>query len=95
MSTTLVVTLTVDQLTSIVEDAVQRKLIQLLPPPPVKLLNAKEAAAFLRISDPTLRSYRDQGLIKEHLIGNIRRYRQDELEEAAISIKKYKAVQRA
>jgi hypothetical protein len=95
MSDSLIVTLTVGQLRNIVAEVVQEKIIQYLPPPPVKLLTSKEAAVFLRITDPTLKVYREQGLVQRHVVGNTMRYKQHELEAALVTLKKYKSPQRA
>lgn len=87
---TLVVTLTINQLTSIITDVLQKALKESLPEPPVKFLNSKESAALLRCSEPTLRNHIKRGHIPKHKFGKKTLFKLQEVEAAAIHIKGFK-----
>lgn len=85
----LLVTITVDELNAIIENAVHRKITELIPKPPEKYLNGKEVMEKFRITRPTFISYRKQGFFTKHTIGNKNLYKESEVESALVTFQKY------
>lgn len=90
MNDSMVVTLTVGQLSNLISDIVKKEIKENIPPPPTKFLNAKEVASMLRCSQPTLRTHIKKGSLKKHKFGRKVLYKQSEVEELAIHIRNYK-----
>lgn len=90
MNDSMVVTLTVGQLSNLISDIVRKEIKETIPPPPVKFLNAKEVAATLRCSQPTLRTHIRKGLLTKHKFGNKVLYKQHEAEQLAIQLRNFK-----
>jgi hypothetical protein len=86
----LVVTLTVTQLTSIIEDAVQKKIKEALPPPPIRYLTGKETAKKLGVSRQTITNYTKKGIIKRSDLDNLKRYAEPDIEAALVILQRYK-----
>jgi len=90
MDNRLAVSLTVDELTSLITSVVQRELIALIPPPTEQLLTPKEVCTLLRISKTTLKKYTDQGRISVENLGARRKlYKKTSVMESLKTLKKY------
>lgn len=89
MNDSMIVTLTVGQLSTLISDIVRKEIKDTIPPPPIKFLNAKEVASILRCSQPTLRTHIKKGILKKHKFGRKVLYKQNEVEELAIHIRSY------
>lgn len=90
MQDSLLVTLTVGQLSTLISDIVRNEIKATIPPPPAKFLNAKEVASLLRCSEPTLRTHIKKGLLTKHKFGKKVLYKQHEAEQLAIHIRNFK-----
>ena len=90
MTESLVVTLTVAQLTSIISQIVQKEVKENIPQPPVKYLNAKEAAAIIRCSAPTFRGHVRNGRVPKYQIGRKPLFKLHEVEAAATKIHSFR-----
>ena len=91
----LVVTLTVEELKSLISEEIEKSFKEHYPKSPVKFITPKEACKLLGISLPTLRSYGKQGKLKESRIGRKILYVQTEVEEAITTIKRYQPIKAA
>ena len=89
MQDSLLVTLTVGQLSTIISEIVRNEIKEAIPPPPTKFLNAKEVASLLRCSQPTLRTHIKKGILNKHKFGHKVLYKQNEVEELVIHLKKF------
>ncbi len=86
----LLVTLTVNELTTIIEEAVDKKVKQLLPKPEPKFYSATELASKFGVTRQTINRYEKTGLIKGKRWGHIKRYEEIDVEAALITIQRYK-----
>lgn len=89
MNDSMLVTLTVGQLSTLISDILRKEIKEIIPPPPAKFLTAKEVASLLRCSEPTLRTHIKKGLLKKHKFGKKVLYKQHEAEQLAIHIRNY------
>jgi len=85
--------LTPDELTSIIERAVESKVSQLLnstfEASKIKYLTRKEVCDLLKVSAPTLYQWTKSGIVSSHKIGSKVLYKSNEI-ELALSTRKYK-----
>jgi hypothetical protein len=86
MADNLVVALTVDQFKSTLSELIKKELKEHLPIP-VKFLNAKESAEFLRCSIPTLKWNVKNGKLPKHKMNAKVLYKQSDLENLAVLLK--------
>lgn len=90
MNDSMIVTLTVGQLSTLISNIVRKEIKESIPPPPTKFLNAKEVASILRCSPPTLRTHIKKGRLNKYYFGKKALYKQNEVEELATHIRAFK-----
>ncbi|OYU53819.1 MAG: hypothetical protein CFE25_17140 [Chitinophagaceae bacterium BSSC1] len=90
MNDSLLVTLTIGDLTNIIGNLFTQKLKENLPPPPTRYFNGLEACDFLRCSHPTLRGYVKNGRIQKHKLGSKNLFLESDLQKLAITLKSFK-----
>lgn len=85
--------ITLDELTSIIEKAVELKVSQLLnstlEASKIKYLTRKEVCNLLKVTAPTLYQWTKSGIVSSHKIGSRVLYKSNEI-ELALNTRKYK-----
>lgn len=67
---------------------IQELFNKLTPKPPIEFLTRKEVSIKLKIALSTVSEWDKLGILKPYRIGNLVRYKTDEIEEALQAIKK-------
>eukprot|EP01038_Epipyxis_sp_PR26KG_P004023 gene4023-5753_t len=75
------------QIEKTIEKKVNEKLESLRTNDPIKYMDRKEVAKFLKVSLVTVSAYTKEGLLTSYRIGKLIRYRSDEVEAALIKRK--------
>ncbi len=76
MQGTILTQFSVDELKSLIVEAIQ----ETLPPPPEKLLSTSEASKYLGITTVTLHAWKKSGKVKAQRLGNALRFKLTELD---------------
>ncbi|UFH46904.1 helix-turn-helix domain-containing protein [Flavobacterium galactosidilyticum] len=83
---------TPEQLREILRDDTRKEIKELFnkltPKPPVEFLTRKEVSTMLKVALSTVSEWDKLEILKPYRIGNLVRYKSDEIEEALKAIKK-------
>lgn len=83
--------ITTEELLQRIDALVEKRLAERLKvEAPVRLMNRKEVAAFLRVSTVTVHQWGKEGLLPYHRIGSRVYYKSNEVEAALHSVKRYR-----
>lgn len=93
MQKQILITLSIEEFEALIRNSVRTELNARPKEPPkdaTQYISAKEAAAILKISQPTLRKYSRDSLFKVYKIGRTLRFLKSEIEQSLPSVRTVK-----